>query len=268
MKRAVCTILAALCLLPLGGFRFADGGTELPIIMYHSVSNGTKNAYVISPETLEADLTYLKDAGYTSVLPAEVIDFVENGKPLPEKPVMLTFDDGHYNFAAKVLPELIEHGFKAVVSIVGSYTDREEKEEKRSCYYSYLNRRELTELAAHSSVEIQNHSYRLHSGIGAMPVRGESYEHYAARFTADLLRCDEIIREAGGNPNVFTCPFGKYNDFTVRAVKAAGYKAMLICEEGINKLTAGDTEKLFRLKRFNRPSGIPSERFFNKRNII
>lgn len=267
MKKAVFVFAIAAFLLPLCGFSRYQPDTdsaELPIIMYHSVSQGSRGAYVISPETLEADLKYLKENGYTSVLTADVAAFVREGKPLPEKPVMLTFDDGHYNFLSKVLPELIEHDFKAVVSIVGSYTDREENEPVRSSYFSYLNRDEISELTAYSRIEVQNHSYRLHSGAGAKPRWGEDYDSYKRRFTADLNKCGELIKECGGNATAFVCPFGSYGGFTVRAVKEAGYQCMLICEEGVNKLTRGNEVALYKLKRFNRPSGMDSRSFFSK----
>ena len=264
MSFLLCALLLPFCAglgpLPDGGEKTAS----VPIIMYHSVCNGKPNAYVISPRTLEGDLVYLREKGYTAVLTDDVVGFVEKGKALPEKPVMLTFDDGHYNFFSVVLPLIEKYEMKAVVSVVGDYTEREEGEKKRSANYSYLNRDEIKELTSHSLVEVQNHSYGLHSGAGALPHNKESYEDYKTRLLEDLKKCDEIIKECGGNPTVFTCPFGKYGKFTVRAVKEAGYKAMLICEEGINRIEKGDLNALFRLKRFIRPSGKDSECYFRK----
>ena len=264
MSFLLCALLLPFCAglspLPDGGEKTAS----VPIIMYHSVCNGKPNAYVISPRTLEGDLVYLREKGYTAVLTDDVVGFVENGKALPEKPVMLTFDDGHYNFLSVVFPLIEKYEMKAVVSVVGDYTEREEGQQKRSDNYSYLNRDEIKELTSHSRAEVQNHSYGLHSGAGALPHNKESYEDYKTRLLEDLKKCDEVIKECGGNPTVFTCPFGKYGKFTVRAVKEAGYKAMLICEEGVNRIEKGDLNALFRLKRFIRPSGKDSECYFRK----
>ena len=71
-------------------------GVELPILMYHGITEQTKQVskFVISKEMLREDLQYLKENGYQTVTVADVIAFVKEGVPLPQKPVMLTFDDG------------------------------------------------------------------------------------------------------------------------------------------------------------------------------
>ena len=53
----------------------------------------------------------------------DLIRYVDQGTPLPEKPVMLTFDDGHYNYISYLLPLLEEYDMKAVVSVVGEFAD-------------------------------------------------------------------------------------------------------------------------------------------------
>ncbi len=263
----LCALLLPFCTGAILVTAEAKETASVPIIMYHSVCNGKQNAYVIKPETLENDLVYLKEKGYTAVLTGDVVDWVEKGITLPEKPIMLTFDDGHYNFLSAVLPLIEKYDMKAVVSVVGEYTDLEEGQEKRSSNYSYLNRDEIRELTSHSRIEVQNHSYGLHSGAGALPRKNESYEVYKKRLLDDLAKCDALIRDCGGNPTVFTCPFGKYGGFTKRAVIEAGYKAMLICEEGTNRIEKGDTDSLFRLKRYIRPCGISSKSYFCKKGI-
>ncbi len=69
---------------------------ELPIIMYHGLTkNPSKvNAYVIPISSFEEDLKYLKENGYTTVLMEDVINYVDGNEALPEKPIVLTFDDG------------------------------------------------------------------------------------------------------------------------------------------------------------------------------
>ena len=93
--------------------------------MYHSVSRGSPGKYVIPPETLEEDIIYLKNAGYETVFISDITDFVLGKSALPEKPVALTFDDGHYNFLSQVVPVLKEREARATVSVVGSFTDKE-----------------------------------------------------------------------------------------------------------------------------------------------
>ena len=73
-----------------------ENAIELPIIMYHSLLKDSTyhGKYVLSPLQLEADLQYLQKEGYTTVHMADVIDYVTNGTPLPERPIVLSFDDG------------------------------------------------------------------------------------------------------------------------------------------------------------------------------
>ncbi len=70
---------------------------ELPIIMYHSMLKDGSGKYIISPDTFEEDLQYLKDNGYTAIHMQDLLNYVNKGTALPEKPIMLTFDDGYYN---------------------------------------------------------------------------------------------------------------------------------------------------------------------------
>lgn len=79
---------------------------KVPILMYHSVlksSNG-KNDYIVSPDQIEKDLIYIKDNGYQTVTTNDLINFVDGKGKLPEKPVVLTFDDGNYNNYSYVYP--------------------------------------------------------------------------------------------------------------------------------------------------------------------
>lgn len=241
---------------------------RVPVIMYHSVSRGTPGKYVIPPETLEEDVIYLKNAGYETIFVSDIIDFVSGKTELPEKPIALTFDDGHYNFLSQVVPILREREAKATVGVVGAFVDKETGQSRRSSYFSYLNSEELAAVALSGTAEIGNHSYALHSGIGAKPMWGESYERYKARFIRDTDKCDALIRSCGGSARVYVCPFGRYDGFTACAVREYDYGAMLTCEEGINEFTPGNADALFKIKRFNRPYGERSEKYFKNRGII
>ena len=71
---------------------------------------------MLSPAQFESDLKYLKENGYHTVVVQDLIDYVEKGVPLPEKPVMLTFDDGYYNNYYYAFPLLEEYDAKIVIS--------------------------------------------------------------------------------------------------------------------------------------------------------
>ena len=91
--------LGVLCLaLGAGAFMAAAAseGVEVPVVMYHSMlkDEARHGQYVISPEEFENDLQYLQSHGYTTILIEDLIAYTKGGS-LPEKPVLLTFDDGY-----------------------------------------------------------------------------------------------------------------------------------------------------------------------------
>ena len=68
----------------------APNGIELPIVMYHHVLKeaGRLNQFTISPDEFRMDMQYLKDCGYSPIVIQDLINYVQDGAPLPEKPVM------------------------------------------------------------------------------------------------------------------------------------------------------------------------------------
>ena len=85
-------------------------GIELPIVMYHHIlkDQSRLNKYTISPDEFRRDMQYLQDNGYTPVLMQDLLLFVQEGVPLPDKPVMITFDDGYESFHEYAYPILIQ----------------------------------------------------------------------------------------------------------------------------------------------------------------
>ena len=80
----------------------SQGTKAVPVIMYHQITANEKgNDYVLPLKTLEEDFEYLKKNNFTPVSLNTLFQFVKSGKPLPEKPVVLTFDDGQKSFITK-----------------------------------------------------------------------------------------------------------------------------------------------------------------------
>ena len=81
---------------PAGQQASSEEQLRLPVAMYHHMLTSASRLgdYVISPDQFEADLQYIQKCGYTTVSAAELIDWAENGADLPEKPILITFDDG------------------------------------------------------------------------------------------------------------------------------------------------------------------------------
>ena len=145
---------------------------RLAVLMYHGVHSDPQKAgdYVITPQALEQDLLFLQGQGCHTVTMREVIAYVRDGAPLPEKPVMLTFDDGYYNNYLNAYPLLQKYGMKAVLSIIVGETDKYSGLDENKESYSHVTWDMVNEMRESGLVEIQNHTYNLHK-TGA-PRRG------------------------------------------------------------------------------------------------
>ena len=276
MKRTIVLLCASVCAFCFLGFpRTAKAETPerrmLPILMYHSVLNDVPNAYRIRPDTLEADLAELKRRGYVSVSLGEVIQFVKGSCDLPEKPVLLTFDDGHYNNLFYAMEILKKQGFSAVLNVIGRFTEYSSTHEKDHPEYSHLTWDEIGTAARSGVFEIGNHSYAMHAykpRFGVKRKKGESAEEYEAALREDTLRLEyELMQKSGVRPRAYAYPFGAYSDETENILRSLGYEAIFTCYERVNVIERGNTEKLFRLYRINRDGRVETDRFLDEHGI-
>lgn len=242
------------------GFIFAGDNTnmeqiKLPILMYHSMQKDIKmqGTYVISPDDFERDIKYLKEHGYTSVTFAQLVDFVKNGTPLPEKPVMITFDDGYYNNLLYGEPILKKYGFSAVISPIVSCTEEYSNADVISPVYGCAGWEQLKSAMENNTFTVENHTYNLHSlkgrkGITKLP--GESYESYKKTVGEDISKAQSLISQnTGVTPLCFTYPYGAFDDYSQRLIKELGFSSSLTATERLNTISR-NSDSLFGLGRF------------------
>lgn len=247
-------------------------GIYLPIIMYHEIMENKDNINhkrdAISPKLFDSDLNYLKENHYTPIFMGDLISYVEEGTPLPENPIILTFDDGYYNNYYYAYPLLRAYDMKAVISIIGVYTEKFSLINENDIRYSHITWRQINEMLASGLIEIQNHSYDMHSltkngrkGIINKP--GESPGSYEKALIDDIGSFQERIKEMTGKaPNTFTYPYGFVNNNSKEVLlKEIGFKATLTTYIGVDYISR-DPKCLYRLKRIPRPPNVPSEKFF------
>lgn len=262
-------LLAALVWLAMTGFAPYNGKEDMrrvPVLMYHSVCKTHVGEFVISPDTLRADFAYLHKNGYETVFVRDVVEYCAGRIDLPDKPIVLTFDDGFYNNAFYAQKIAAEYNIKFTVGIVGAYVAKEEKEKTRSPVYSYLNSRELCAMHRSGNVEFVNHTFDMHKlspRKGVRKKRGESTTDYEAALIADSEKCRKLVQEACGcRMNVFAYPFGCYSAETYEILARLGYKAVLTCKGGINTFYKGKSDGLNAIMRYNRPGNRNTESFF------
>ena len=250
---------------------YKDDLTKLPVIMYHQVTtrNSRIGKYCVSEQQLENDLKYIKENGFTSISVQELLDHVYNGKELPDKPIMITFDDGFESIMQYVLPLMEKYDSKCIVSVVGAYADMTEKQDDHNVNYAYLDWKEIAELVKNDRIEIQNHSYDLHQNTkkrkGASQCAGEDYDSYREMLDSDLTKLQKKIYEMTKyNPLAFTYPFGCYSKDSTEILKQLGFKAAFVCEEVVNRIDTKNTSWLYKIGRFNRSGEYSTESFFKR----
>lgn len=273
---ALCCILVACALRgrPAQKTMASPQTRQLPVVMYHHVLRDTARAgrYVLPVDQLERDLQFLQRAGYTSVTVADLRAFIQRKQKLPEKIVMLTFDDGYQSMETYVLPLLQKTNSKAVLSVVGSFAQTYSDSGDANVNYACLSWNALRRLQESGLFELQNHTYALHDyhrgRRGLAQKQGEDEAAYRAMLKADLQKNQKAICEhTGSTPTALVYPFGAFSAATKQVAKDCGFFCTMTCEEKVNTITAGDETSLFGLGRFNRPAGPDSAAFFRRLGI-
>ncbi len=242
-----------------------EDAISLPIIMYHGLTeNPSKvNAYVISVSDFESDLKYLKENGYTAVFMSDVISYADGNGDLPEKPIVLTFDDGFENNYEYGLPLLEKYDMRAVVSVVGSYTENYSSISDNNPEYAYLNYETINKMTESGRFEIANHSYDMHmlpnmagntdGRKGAAKTIGESDDVYREKLISDTRKAQDLLSEnCGIIPNVYTYPYGEISKPAEAILKEMGFRATLSCLERENYITPKNPDCLYCLCRYLR----------------
>lgn len=271
---AVAALLLLLAALPVShaGATGSGESVQLPILMYHHMSVDSRywSDYVVPPETLEGDLKYLQEHGYQTVS-AQLLQLWCLGEAeLPEKPVMITFDDGQLSFAEYAVPLLEQYGMCAVMNIVGKYADIYTETADENIYYAHMSWPKLTQIDDLPCVELGAHTYNMHDlkerrGCGKM--NGETNGDYHLALNSDLEKLEGLFDDyLGYVPDVFAYPYGIYNDEALSVLRARGYNVIFTCDQHVNTLT-GDSAELLSLGRFNRSNKLDRAKLFTAMGI-
>lgn len=238
----------------------------IPIVMYHSVTTNYNKLgeYIIADYEFESDLRYLETHGYEAVFIEDLINYTKGGT-LPEKPIILSFDDGYFDNYSSALNIAMEHGYKMVIAVIGSVAEDYEENGDENPNYAHLSWSRLNEMVDTGYVEIQCHTYDMHKTEPRKGVKkkwGESEEEYEFALTNDLNRFIGVMEEnMGSRPTAIAYPFGAYGDTTGDIIKKAGFQAIMTSTEKVSTISRNKSS-LYGLGRYVRPSGFSSEDFF------
>lgn len=177
----------------------------IPVLMYHSVGVEAGNPIVMPLEQFDAEMKYIKDQGYQTLTLDELYDYFENRKPVPDKSVVITLDDGYADNYTSAFPVLKKYGLKATIFVVTSTIDVNPK-----C----LTSSQIKELDK-AGIEIESHMVT-HRDLDTL-----SYEEQYKELKESKTALEKLL---GRTVDYAAYPTGKYNDDTIKAVKEAGYK--------------------------------------------
>lgn len=248
----------------------AEDGVRLvlPVVMYHSLSKAKSGNYTVTSAQFESDIRELTRQGYTTIFGAELIAYLSGEGVLPIKPVMIVFDDGHYNNVAYGEAILRKYGAKAIINVVGKYV--ENTTNNINGFYeptSYLTWQHIRDIDR-SIWEIGSHTYNMHLfrprfGVGRKA--GESEEAYLAALQEDNDIMVGKLKNAGIETQIFAFPFGKVTDIAKNFLAEAGYKIMFSCTEKVNIIPVpNNTPAYIMLHRFNRRGGYSNTTLMHK----
>ena len=270
MLRGLWTGLSIVLLLNGSGELWQEKQEEvlLPVLMYHEIRDEEPGKDVILPEEMESDLLWLEQAGFTTVFMEDILAYVYSGKALPEKPILLTFDDGYESSYRRLFPLLKQYKTKAVINVIGKSADEFSLLPERTGAYVHANWEELLEMLDSGYAELQNHSYDLHhESLGEQGCRsrwGEGGTEYEKRIRRDVDRLqEELYRKTGSPASTFAYPYGFYSEELEGILEDCGFLATLTCDFGVNRLTR-DPDCLRRMKRICRSHGADLEKLLNQ----
>lgn len=190
------------------------GGYQIvPILTYHNLAEQAKGRLVLAAASFREQMRYLKTNGYRVVSLAEFIEFTRLNRQLPQRAVVLTFDDGYHAFKDHAYPVLRELGFTATLFI---YTDWV------GAGRASLSWADLREMAA-AGMDIQAHS-KTHADLRR--AQGETEAQYARRMQAELEQPQELFnRNLGRRSQILAYPYGRWEEGLLPKVKEYGYIA-------------------------------------------
>lgn len=234
---------------------------KVPVLMYHDILPEKEVFFDVTPAEFETHLKRISELKATPITLDQLVAHLQTGMPLPEKPVLLTFDDGYEGHYTYVLPLLRKYSYPAVFGIypakVGTKMGR-----------SSLTWEQLREMAADPLVTIASHSFTHPPDLRPLP---------DDRLRHEIVASKRVLEEKLGiTIHHFVYPVGKYNERVKDWVQKAGYRSALTMDDEQNKF-AGESQDLLTIERMGQSQfeqamqesfgGVPLPPFGSKFNF-
>lgn len=207
---------------------------RLPILMYHYLSEPLPDAdryrrdLSVSPGLFEQHLVYLQAEGYQAISLYDLLYHLSQGRSLPDKPVIITFDDGYLDNFEHAFPLLQRYGVTATFFVVTELAGYQGV----PSYMSWDQLREMTE----AGMDVECHA-RVHEDLT---------ENDADRLVWQVLGCREMIEaELGQRPRFIAYPGGSYDANVIALFASDNYWGGITTRQG----NLHDSDRLFEIKR-------------------
>lgn len=255
----LCVLLAVVAVPRTPAAQTAD----VAILMYHAFTEDeadTGSLYTPASE-FARQLSALRDAGYTSVGYADLIEFVNGDGKLPEKPLLISIDDGYQNNLDLAAPLLEKYGFCANIAVIGVSIGRTTYKDTDIPITPHFSLEDARPWVARGVLTVTTHSYDMHQiaavdgddcrrGVLQMP--DEAEPDYIAALTQDYTHAQEQLAGLPGKVlPVFTYPFGAYSELSERVLQEQGVQVTVTIADGANRLVKGEPETLRLLHRIH-----------------
>jgi len=204
---------------------------KVPVLMYHSISRSTNPKFAqfaVAPTRFAEQMAYLHAHGYTPITVTQWMEAIRQ-RTTPEKPVILTFDDGMADFHTAALPVLTQYNFAATLYITTSFVEgtcgwlQHEGESARPM----LTWSQIAEIQA-SGIECGAHTHT-HPQLDMLT---------AAKAQDEIVTCKNILEDYLSVPILsFAYPYGYYTKTTQRLVQAANFTSACAVKHTMNTET-------------------------------
>jgi peptidoglycan/xylan/chitin deacetylase (PgdA/CDA1 family)/glycosyltransferase involved in cell wall biosynthesis len=203
---------------------------KLPGLLYHHVGpspSGKPEAITISPARFEWQMRWLARRGYVGITLSDWLRWRKEGTGLPEKPIIITFDDAYADIAEHALPILRRYGFGAVVYVVtGQLGKSNNWDDSQYCRSLRLMTAEQIQYWAGQGIEFGAHT-RTHPDLTQLS---------ATDVSAEVVGSKDDLSALVGSPVIsFAYPYGAYNE-SIRELAQREFDLVFGVDEGLNYL--------------------------------
>lgn len=236
---------------------------KVPILTYHHLVTEAKKETDMTVALFQAQMQALLAAGYTTVSLQELVAYVQDGVPLPEKPIVLTFDDGYLSNYELAYPILQKYQMKATIFVIGVSVGKDTYKDTDQPIIPHFSYAQAAEMVDSGLISIQSHTWDMHQTASMepegsvvrpnmKPLPGETEAEYTDLLTADFTMSRDAIEAATGQPVMaLAYPLGGYTQLTEQILHRLGVQVTLCSTTGLNTVTVGKPESLYLLKRYS-----------------